>query len=596
MKLSDYVLQTVAAAGVKHVFFVPGGAAMHLNDSLLNVDLEVLSSFHEHASAVAAEAYGKLTNRLGVCMVTAGPGSTNALTGVASAWVNSAPLLILSGQVKRADLKGERPLRQSGLQEIDIVSIVAPITKYAATITDPATIRFHLEKAVHLATSGRPGPVWLAFPLDVQANEIDPDSLAGFTPPPPPRERGSLSELVEQVIDRLNSSARPIMLVGGGVRLASAEERLLEVIRMLSIPVQTTWVGADLMGEDHPQFAGRPGSFASRAANFAVQNCDFLLSVGARLDFATTGYSRERFAREAFRVAVDVDPEELEKMSSSLELAVPSDALTFLEELLAQRERVQPGDRSAWHVRIQDWIQKYPVVTDDLRGYQQNTSTYVVVDTLSELLEPDDVVVEGSSGIHAEIFFLAFRVKAGQRILADGSYGSMGYGLPAAIGACVAAGRRTILVDGDGSFQPNLQELEAGKRLNLPLKIVIVNNGGYSSIRASQSRYFGRLLAADASSGLTFPNLEKIAAAYGIPWRGVFCESELRPALLETLNEIGPTICEVHVPAEEDRVPRLSNYQKENGVMVSRPLEDLFPFLDREEFRSNMIIAPIAED
>ena len=598
IKLSDFVMERIAAAGVRHVFFVPGGAAMHLNDSLGRTPgLQFVANLHEHASAVGAEAYGKLTNELGVAMVTAGPGSTNALTGVASAWVNSAPVLFLSGQVKREDIKGRRAVRQIGLQEVDIVSVVSPITKYAVTITDPATVRFHVEKALHVARSGRPGPVWLCFPLDVQAAAVDPESQPGFTPEPPPGiSAPELRDKVVRTIELLNASERPILLAGGGVRIAGAEARFLELVRILGIPVQTTWVGADLVANDHPLFAGRPGSFAPRGANFAIQNSDFLLALGARLDFATTGYSRERFARAARRVAVDVDAAELEKMEASLEFPIWSDARAFVEELLSQGQRVAARDRSAWFGRIREWMAKYPVITPDFRGRVHDTSTYVVVEALSELLEPADVIVEGSSGIHSEIFFLAFRTKEGQRVLADGSYGAMGYGVPAAIGACLASGRRTVLVEGDGSLQPNLQELETIRRSSLPIKIVVINNGGYASIRASQQRYFGRLVAADPTSGLSFPQVEKIASAYGIPCTTVAREAELRAKLRETLEAPGPAICEVRVPAEEDRVPRLASLQKADGRMVSRPLEDLFPFLDREEFRSNMIIPPLPEE
>ncbi len=595
-KLSDYVLQALATAGVRDVFLVPGGAAMHLNDSLARTEgLGFVSTFHEHAAAVAAECYGKVTGNLGVAMVTAGPGSTNAVTGVASAWVNSAPLLVLSGQVKSADLNPGRGLRQCGLQEIDIASVVAPITKYAATITDPGSARFHVEKALHLARSGRPGPVWLCVPMDVQAAQIDPASQRGFEPTD--ERPTSLDREVDQLIDLLNAAERPVLLVGHGVRASGCVERFLELADVLGIPVQTTWSGADLLPFDHPLYAGRPGSFAGRGANFAVQNSDFVLMLGARLDLATAGYSRVGFARAAKRVMVDVDPAEVDKMRELLALGIVASAHEVVERLLQKRGQLARRDRGPWLERVRAWLARYPVVTPDLRTRDGGATTYGLVARLSELVSGGDTFVEGGSGIHAEIFYQAVDVKRGVRIVTDASYGSMGYGLPAAIGACVGAGRRrTVLVEGDGSLQPNLQELQTVAREKLPLKIMVVNNGGYSSIRVSQNRYFGRLIGADATSGLVIPDLQRIAAAYGIRSARLSTDAELAERLPELLNADGPALCEVVVPAEEDRVPRLANVQRPDGTMMSKPMEDLFPFLDRDEFRANMLIEPLPED
>ena len=596
IKLSDYVLESIAAAGVRDVFLVPGGAAMHLNDSLgKSNELSFVATFHEHAAAVAAEAYAKLSNQLGAVMVTAGPGSTNAITGVASAWVNSAPLIILSGQVKRADLN-PGPLRQSGLQEIDIISIVSPITKYAVTVEDPESIRYHIEKAIHLATSGRPGPVWLAFPLDVQAAMVEPSNQRTYTQEDH-QPTLLLERQVEKLIEIFNLSERPLVLAGYGIRVAGAHKEFLELLDVLSAPVQTTWIAADVIPFDHPLFAGRPGSFASRGANFAVQNADFLLAIGARFDYATTGYSRKDFARNAYRVAVDVDPEEIAKMKDNIDLGIVASADEVIKAILDRRNLFNYRDLGSWTTRIQSWLQKYPVVTPDLRGGDRVTSTYSFIEKLSEMLTDNDVIVEGSSGIHSEIFFMIFNVKSDQRIVADGSYGSMGYGLPAAIGACVAADRRrTILIEGDGSLQPNLQELETIVREHLPIKVFVVNNRGYSSIRASQSRYFQHLVAADATSGLTLPVIPKIAAGYGIRCLRIEGDAELEKKLREALEGDDPVICEIFVPEEEDRVPRLSSIQQSDGTMVSKPLEDLFPFLDREELRENMMLSSLRRE
>jgi len=598
IKMSDYILDALAEAGAQHVFFVPGGAAMHLNDSLAgSARLGHCNMFHEQAAAVAAEACAKYRNDIGVAMVTAGPGSTNAVTGVASAWVNSAPLVIVSGQVKTADLK-QRDLRQSGLQEVDIESIVKPICKYAATIVDPETARFHVEKAIYEAKNGRPGPVWLAIPLDVQGKSIDPTVQKGFDPPvEPERTDESTDTVIDEIIRRLNAAERPILLAGCGIRIAGAERTFLDLVQLLGIPVQTTWIGCDLLGHDHPLFAGRPGSFASRAANFAIQNADFMLAIGARLDFATTGFSRARFAREAYRAAVDVDSTEISKLGDDIDAGLLLSADRFIAKVLERRDRIVQRDRVEWFRHIRRWEEKYPLVASNGEPQSRGVSTYTLLDTLGSMLRADDVIVEGSAGVHSEIFFMAFQVKFGQRVLADGSFGSMGYGLPAAIGACMAAGRRrTILVEGDGSLQPQLQELQTIRRENLPIKLIVVNNGGYSSIRVSQSRYFNRLIGADDTSGLTLPSLAKVADTYGFGFVRIDHSGDVVAGLQSALDTAGPVICEVLVPLEEDRVPRISNVQRPDGTMISKPMEDMFPFLDRNEFLENMIVPPVPED
>jgi len=599
IKLSDYVLQRIADEGVRHVFLVPGGGAMHLNDSLAQrSDITFVANYHEHACAVGAEAYAKLTGNLGVAMITAGPGSTNCLTGVTSAWVNSAPVLFISGQVKREDLKGERPLRQLGLQEVDMVAMVRSITKYAVTVTDPSTIRQHLDLAIHHARSGRPGPVWIDIPLDVQSSQLDRGSLpAAELSVEAGSAKSELAQSVKQILEALERAERPVLLLGAGVRVAGAAELAIELVDRLGIPYATTWVGADLVDDQHSFFAGRPGAFAPRGANFTVQNSDFLLSIGARWDLATTGFAPPSFARAAKRIAVDVDPAELEKLREVPCTGILADAKEFIAEMLLQIPKASESQpRAAWLERVRNWRASYPIVTEELRALPESVSTYVVVEALSKSLGPKDIVVQGSAGIHSEIFFMTFAMKQGQRIIADGSLGAMGYGLPAAIGACLAGGpRRTILVDGDGSLMPNLQELETIRRLNLPLKIMVINNSGYASIRVSQNRWFNRTIAADSESGLTLPDLQGVAQAFQLPFYRIHNESELGANLERILSADGPALVDIRVPAEEDRRPRLSNYRREDGTLASKPLEDLFPFLERDEFKRNMII-PVIED
>jgi acetolactate synthase-1/2/3 large subunit len=582
-KVSDIIAERLVAEGVRHVFMVPGGAAMHLNDSVGSATgLEYVVTLHEHAAAVAAEAYGKVTANLGVALVTAGPGATNALTGVASAWVNSTPCLFLSGQVKMADRKVDKPLRQHGLQEIDIVTAVKSLTKRAVVITDPTMLAEELDNAMTLARSGRPGPVWLEVPLDVQAMAAEPQ----------PSQASPLNPAqtfdAEKVANLLVGARRPVILAGGGIRIAGGATAFLSLAEELDIPVLTTWVGCDLIADDHPLFAGRPGSFAPRGANFAVQCADVLVTIGARWDLATTGFAPDKFGRAATRVVVDVDPGELEKLSPFVDMAIQADAHGFIRALHAALRGRKP-DAAVWRRTCQSWRSKYPVMLPEYQGRRDRVSTYYVVDMLSDMLTEGDLIVEGSSGIHSEIFFLAFRLKRDQRVVCDGCLGAMGYGLPAAVGACLAAGRRrTLLVEGDGSFFPNVQELETIARLRLPIKIVVVNNDGYASIRSSQERWFGRLTGADRTSNLTLPDIQRVAGAIGIPASRVEKESELNPRLAALLSSEGPGICEVMVPPEEDRVPRLASYKRADGVIESKPLEDLFPFLDPTEIQENL--------
>jgi acetolactate synthase-1/2/3 large subunit len=594
MKLSDYVMQFVADQGVKHVFMLPGGGAMHLNESLgRRSDIDFVCNLHEQAAAIAAEAYAKVTNQLSVLMVTTGPGGTNAVTGVASAWLDSMPCLVLSGQVKRADLKRDSGVRILGVQEVDIVSIVGSFTKYAVTIEDPSTIRYHLEKAVHLANEGRRGPVWIDIPLDVQAAQIDPGELPGFTPPATEVQTG-LPARVQELLGLLRSSERPVIVAGSGIRAAAAVDEFRRAIHALQIPVLTTWLAMDLLPEADPLFAGRPGSIASRGANFTLQNSDLMLVIGSRLDMALTGYAHDNLARQAVKVMVDIDEAEIRKMRTTVHLPVVGDAGEFLRELNHRLEDAELPHYSAWVQRCQDWKRRYPIVQPEYRDLKEGVSTYCLSEAISAELDAGDIVASGSSGAGIELFLLAFQVKENQRVLHSRGLGAMGFGLPASIGACLGAGgRRTICVEGDGSFHMNVQELETIRRLQLPIKVFVINNNGYASIRASQVNYFQHLVAADATSGLSLPDVKRVAEAYGLPSRSITNQRDLRGQIREVLQTEGPVVCEVIAPSEEQRAPRLSSMQRADGSMVSKPLEDLWPFLDREEFRANMIIPPL---
>lgn len=610
MKLSDYVIQFIADQGVRHVFLVTGGGAMHLNQSLgAQTAIQPICNSHEQASAICAENYAKATNQLGVCMVTTGPGGTNAVTGVAGAWLDSIPMLVVSGQVKRPDrmfAADGSPLgmRQLGVQEVDIVSIVSSITKYAVTVLDPADIRYHLEKAVYLALHGRPGPVWIDIPLDVQAAPIPaPSDLRSFDPAelPASSAQADLTQVVPRLIEKLNQAERPMLLIGNGVRLAHAEPELEQLLRTLDIPVEVTWFAIDLVADDDPLYAGRPGSLAQRGANFAIQNCDFLLTIGARLDRVVTGYSPEGFARAAWKTMVDIDSAELEKMGDTIHLPVCADAGDFIRAVLTHASSIEKKDRSPWKQRCSEWRRKYPLVLPEHKVPDSRVSTYNFAEVMSDILEEGDLYISGSSGTAIELVLLAFRPKRRQRIFHTTALGAMGYGLPASVaigivGTDHGAKHNIVCVDGDGGFQFNIQELETVARLKLPVKYFVLNNEGYGSIRASQAGYFGACtIGADASTGLTLPDIRRVAAAYGLATDLITSQRNLTDDIRRVLATPGPVVCDVHIVLDEVRQPRLSSAQRPDGSFVSKPLEDLWPFLDREEFKANMLI-PIIEE
>jgi acetolactate synthase-1/2/3 large subunit len=531
-------------------------------------------------------------------MVTSGPAGTNAVTGVAGAWLDSMPCMFLSGQVKRPDLKTGTGLRQLGSQEVDITTIVQSVTKYAVTIMEPERIRYHLEKAWHLATSGRPGPVWLDFPLDVQAAQIDPEKLEGFAPEPEAAGgREGLAGKVGEVLAMLQSAERPVIVAGNGIRVAGAVREFQDMVRAVGAPVLTTWLGMDLIPGSDPLFAGRPGAIAPRGANFTLQNADLMIVIGARLDMAFTGYAHENLARGARKVMVDIDEAEMKKMRTPIHLPIVADARDFIVELARQWQTIPLPNFAPWASRVVEWKSKYPVVTEEHRDREDRVSVYRFSEVLSSELGEGALLVSGSSGSAVELFLLVFEVKSGQRVFHTRGLGAMGFGLPAAIGACLASGRQeTVCVDGDGGFQMNIQELATVARMRLPIKFFVINNEGYASIRSSQQSSFQHLIAADASSGVVLPDLLKVATAYGVPAVRIGDQKNLAAEIRAVLQTPGPVVCEIMAPPEEQRAPRLSSRQRPDGSMVSKPLEDLWPFLEREEFRANMIVAPLEEE
>lgn len=592
IKVSDYVIKRLEETGVGHMFMLPGGGAMHLNDSLGKSEhIQYVCCQNEQGAAIAAEAYARVNNKLGLLMVTTGPGGTNALTGVAGAYLESTPVFIVSGQVKRMDMINNQGIRQQGMQELDIISVVKPITKYAALVDDPQMIRYHLEKALYEAMNGRKGPAWLDIPLDVQATMIDEDSLIGFEPEET-RGNTGLEEQVLKVIDLINASERPVLLAGNGIRLADAIPQFEELVRTLHIPVLTTWNGIDLIEETDPLYYGRPGGLGHRYANFMQQNSDLFISIGARLNLLQTGYNFDGFARAATKVMVDIDEAELHKINVRPDVPICADAGEFIRLLLDHMDKIKEKNRSDWFAYGDRLKEKYPIVQPSYREQKEYVNTYCLLETISKYMTPEDIYVSGSSGSCIDISMQTFRVKKGQRVFCTKGLASMGYGLPSTIGACLAGNRkRTVGVNGDGGFVMNIQELETIHRLNLPIKIFVLSNRGYGAIKATQTNIFNaHLVACDESSQLSLPNITDVAKAYKLHTVQIHSNQELDEKVAEVLDYDGPVICEVFTPISLTAFPKQVSYKRSDGQMESLPLEYMNPMLSDEEMEENMLI------
>jgi len=595
VKLSDYVAAFWADHGITDVFVVTGGGAMHLNDSIgREKRLRYVCCHHEQACAIAAEGYARVAGRpAGVC-VTTGPGGINALNGVFGAWTDSIPMLIVSGQVKRATCMGSchlKGLRQLGDQEADILAMVRGITKYAVRVDEPAEIRFHLEKALHLATTGRPGPCWIDIPLDVQGSEVTPEALVGFVPEPAPGLAGAaLDAVCDTVLSRLAAARRPIILVGSGVRLAGAEAVLDRVVHRLSLPVTTAWTAHDLLDSDDPLACGRPGTVGDRAGNFTVQNADVLLVIGSRLNIRQVSYNWQAFAPDALMIQVDIDPCELAKPTVRPDLPVVADAKAFLTSLEARIEA--RGFDAAAHVDWLAWcrerVKRYPVVLPRHRTCTGSCiNPYYFIETLFDRLLADDVIVCGN-GSACVIPFQAGRIKKGQRMFANSGCASMGYDLPAALGAAVArGGRRVICLAGDGSLMMNVQELATVAGMRLPVLLFVLNNDGYSSIRQTQQSFFqGRLMGSDPSSGVYLPEFTTLGQGFGVPSL-TLAGPDFLAGLEDVLAGAGPRLINVLLDTTQGFEPKLRSRQLPDGRIVSPSLEDMYPFLEPQELRTN---------
>ena len=579
MILSDYVMDFLVSNNIRDIFHISGGGIMYLGDSLgKRTDLNYICNHHEQAVSMAVEGYSRI-NGFGVGLITTGPAVTNALTGVAGAWMDSTPCMIISGQVNTNEMMGASGLRQLGIQEINTIPLVSTITKYAYTIKDPKTVRYYLEKAKHYAISGRPGPVWIEIPLDVQGANINENS-----------EQVNLEKLVSESIKILREAQRPVIYGGRGIDLAGARDEFKELLNKINAPTVVSWNGADLIEENHPVYIGRPGLFGQRAANFTVQNSDAFLCIGARLSIPQIGYNFKSFAREAKRIIVDIDEAELKKKTIEPTLPIKANAKDYLQKINQQlgNEKLYWTE---WLDRCKSWKEQYPTVNPDLIKQKDFISSYIFLDKLSNILTDSDVIVT-DMGSSFTCTFQSFKIKKGQRLFTSSGLASMGFGLPGAIGACVANNKkRTICLTGDGGLQFNIQELQTLKHYNLPIKVFVFDNKGYNAIASMQDKNFsGRYTGSENNSGVSTPDFEKIAQAYGIEAISVYNHFGLEDKIRQVVTSQGPMLCNLKMDLREVLQPRVVSQLGCDGKWCPSPLEDMSPFLPNDEFNKNMII------
>jgi acetolactate synthase-1/2/3 large subunit len=588
MKVSDYVVQFLVKNGLKDVFMISGGGCIHLVDSIgKNENINYICNLHEQGAAIAAEAYAQYTG-FGCALVTTGPGGTNAITGVASAYLDSIPLMIISGQVQTKDMVKDSGVRQRGFQELNLPEIVKSITKYAATVLEPRDIPVVMREAFQKMKSGRQGPVWIEIPLDIQNATIDDEYLKlfsekvySFSDKTPPLEIKEINDIIKD----FEKAKRPVLLIGNGAR--ESKNEIITLTKKLKIPVLTTWRAADLIEEKHPYFIGRPGMVGQRAANFVQQKSDFIMCIGARLDCGQTAFNLENFAPNAIKVIVDIDLNELKK-HKNCKYSIFADSKIFLKTFLS--EFASKENHIGWLKEAKRLKEKYSLAKES-----KKIAIYDFMHKVSELMKEGDVLIPGSSGLAAEVTLQSFQVKKSQRIINSPGLGAMGFAIPAAIGACVANDNKyTVCIDGDGSFMMNVQELELIERLDLPITIFVLNNGGYESIRKTQDRFFNsEYVGSSCDSGLSLPDFRKIVESYNLKY---FLVSTFEKNWLDKIESLCKVqrmynescICEILLPENNEIICKTVSYQKEDGTFSSKSMENLSPELSEEEIRKVM--------
>ena len=585
-RVADIVASFLVAQGIKDVFTLTGGGAMFLNDGIASNDnINAICNHHEQACAMGAVAYAKYKNGLAAAMLTTGCGATNAITGLLDAWQDNTPVIFISGQIKRKETSrnSKTNLRQFGVQEADIISIVESLTKYSVMVNEPDEILYHLERAAHLAMTGRPGPVWIDIPLDVQGFFIEIDELKHFTP-----EIDVTLEIkgMERLVKMYEQAERPIILAGNGVRLSGSVDKLREFSSKNNIPCVVSYLAVDYFEQDSPNYVGRLGIKGDRAGNFAIQNSDLIISLGSRLSVCLTGFEYELFARNSKLIVVDIDEDEHKKDTVDIDQFIHADVGNFLSKFA---NKITPKILGNWQNKCVHWKNKWPVYQG---GYDADTvNMYEFTKTLSELASEDEIVVsDAGSSYYVTSQSFTFNSNK-QRYITSGAQADMGFTLPAAIGTCIAANKSVVGITGDGSFQLNIQELQTIKHYNLPVKLIVWNNNGYLSIRATQNKFFdGRRIGTDPESGVSFPEVEKIAKAYDLPYVKINNTAELRKKLTDVITASGPVVCEVMCPENQEIIPMVSAIKNDDGSMTSKPIEDMYPFLDRDEFLKEMIV------
>lgn len=596
IKVSDYIVKRLAEYGVRHIFMISGGGAMHLNDSVgRSKEIKYICNHHEQASAIGAEGYSRVSGKLAVVFTTSGPGGINALTGVMGQWTDSVPVLYISGQVKQETTIHSCPeieLRQLGDQEVNIVEMVKPVTKFAATIKKPQEVEKLLDKAIYIATHGRPGPVWLDVPLDIQGAMVDEAELIRYKKDNIIIE--DFTRKLDQVIEVLKKAQRPVIIAGNGIHISGAEKQFYEFIRKLGIPVVSTFNAMDLIPSDHPLYVGRIGTVGDRAGNFALQNSDSIISLASRNNIRQISYNWKTYARAATKIIIDIDPAELNKPTIKPDIAIQADIKDFLIRLESKIEKMP--DWSNWLNWCIERKNRYNTVLSEYKDINNLVHPYYFIRVLTETMQEGAKLVAGN-GSACVCTFQAGIIKKNQRFIWNSGCASMGYDLPAAIGASIASDNgEVICLAGDGSLQMNIQELQTLVHYNLPVKLFVLNNSGYISIKQTQDSFFNsNYVACDQNCGVSFPDIVKIAQAYGLPTEIIDNHLNLQEKIQKVLQTPGPVVCEVKLISDYKFSPKLSSEKKPAGKIISKPLEDMYPFLNREEFKSNMIIPCIEE-